>query len=204
MFCSKKMPPKKVHCKCPLPGPIDPCNNNNPACPSHPDLLLLRDAAADERTAAAFYLRAAHQTCLDGLFLNVAEDEMHHYMELMQLIAVLDPIQARIFSEMNLPFLLIPRHKQNHAKWQEASAESTPEDDTVSPPSLEEMETVDVLTQAIVDELLAINKYQTYMQEANLPEVKELFCHIMNEEKEHLAEFTKALFCITHEPLLFD
>jgi rubrerythrin len=54
---------------------------------------------------------------------------------------------------------------------------------------------------SIEDELKAINKYQRYMNEACHPEVKTLFCHIMNEEKEHVAEFTKALFCLTHEPL---
>ena len=45
------------------------------------------------------------------------------------------------------------------------------------------------------------NKYQRYMNDAEEPRVKELFCHLMNEEKEHVAEFTAALFRLTHEPL---
>ena len=39
------------------------------------------------------------------------------------------------------------------------------------------------------------------MNDAEEPRVKELFCHLMNEEKEHVAEFTAALFRLTHEPL---
>ena len=35
----------------------------------------------------------------------------------------------------------------------------------------------------ITDELHAINKYQRYMNDAEEPRVKELFCHLMNEEK---------------------
>ena len=51
------------------------------------------------------------------------------------------------------------------------------------------------------DELHAINKYQRYMNDAEEPHVKELFAILMNEEKEHVAEFTAALFRLTHEPL---
>jgi rubrerythrin len=39
------------------------------------------------------------------------------------------------------------------------------------------------------------------MNEAQEDQVKEHFCELMNEEKEHVAEFTAALFELTHEPL---
>ncbi|KYZ77382.1 hypothetical protein AXX12_04485 [Anaerosporomusa subterranea] len=210
MGYSKKMSPKMVNYKpCDIPVmPIDECedyDDNNEECPNHPDLLLLREAAADERTAAAFYLRAAHQTCLDRLFLDVAEDEMQHFMEIMQLVSCLDPIQAEIFEEKCLPFLTMPRHpKHKQAKWQPPEPKDDIEDATISPPAPDELETVDLLTKSIVGELMAINKYQCFMLKAACPEVKELFCHLMNEEKEHLAEFIKALFCITHEPLPYE
>jgi rubrerythrin len=201
---SKKMPPKMVNYKpCTMPVmPMDQCDDDNEECPKYPDLLLLREAAADERTAAAFYLRAAHETCLDRLFLDAAEDEMRHFMEIMQLVSSLDPIQAEIFAAEDLPFLTMPRRpKQKQAKWQSSDQESDAEDCMVSPPEPDELDTVDVLTKSIVGELMAINKYQCFMVKAAFPEVRELFCHLMNEEKEHLAAFIKALFCITHEPL---
>ena len=60
------------------------------------DLYLLRDAAVDERGAIAdYHLRA--ETCLDEIFLDVAEDEMEHYAETMRLISWLDPVQAEMF-----------------------------------------------------------------------------------------------------------
>ncbi|MDF2502024.1 MAG: hypothetical protein K0Q77_2738 [Anaerosporomusa subterranea] len=210
MGYSKKMSPKMVNYKpCDIPVmPIDECedyDDYNEECPNHPDLLLLREAAADERNAIAFYLRAAHVTCLDSLFLDVAEDEMQHFMQTMQLISSLDPIQAEIFEEECLPFLTMPRRpKHKPAKWQPPEPEDNIEDVAVTPPSLDELATVDILTKAISDELMAINKYQRFMSEATLPEVRDLFCLLMNGEKEHLAEFIKALFCITHEPLPYE
>lgn len=209
MAYAKKMQPKNSNYKTMLTPMgqcvIDTCVEDDDMidddeCPNDPDLLLLRDAAADERNAIAFYLRAAHVTCLDSLFLDVAEDEMHHFIETMQLVSSLDPIQAERFEEQGLTVLTtLQRLAKKSVKWMppnEAADEAE-----VIPPSLEEMDTVDILTKAINDELMAINKYQRYMEEAVHPEVKALFCHLMNEEKEHVAEFIKALWCITHEPL---
>jgi rubrerythrin len=202
---SKKMPFKNANYKqqCLMPvEPIDECDNDNEECPNHPDLLLLREAAVDERNAIAFYLRSAQVTCLDSLFLDVAEDEMQHFIQTMLLISSLDPVQAEAFENENLPFLTMPRRpKQMTAKWQPPEPENIVEDVVITPPSLDELATVDILTKAIGDELMAINKYQRFMSEATLPEVRDLFCQLMNEEKEHVAEFIKALFCITHEPL---
>ena len=73
--------------------------------------------------------------------------------------------------------------------------------DVAVPPGQKDLPAVHRITKAIQDELHAINKYQRYMNDAEEPRVKELFCHLMNEEKEHVAEFTAALFRLTHEPL---
>ena len=180
---------------------VDNCIDDK--CPDDCDLLLLRDAAADERDAIAFYLRAGHETCMSNLFLGVAEDEMHHYAELMQMVNVLDPIQAEMFAEAGVS-LTLPRRPK--AKYHPPVFEKEEEDDDdleqgLTPPDPNNLERIDLLTKAIRLELMAINKYQRYMMQACHPEVKALFCHIMNEEKEHVAEFTKALFCLTHEPL---
>ena len=72
-----------------------PCPPETDECPNHPDLYLLRDAAADERGAIADYLACAAETCLDEIFLDVAEDEMEHYAETMRLISGLIRIQSR-------------------------------------------------------------------------------------------------------------
>jgi rubrerythrin len=166
-------------------------------CPNHPDLLLLRDAAADERNAIAFYLEASRTSCLPRLFLDVAEDEMQHYVEIMREISRLDPVQAQMFSEQNLDFLLMTRPLfKPKAKATEAA------DIQIVPPDRKAMPTVILLTKALTDELLAVNKYQRYMETAEDPDVQRLFCHLMNEEKEHIAEFTAALFELTHEPVL--
>lgn len=178
-------------------------------CPNHPDLILLRDAAADERNAIALYLRAGFETCLTELFFDVAEDEMQHYLEIMRCISMLDPIQAEMLKEQDLAMLTPVRpYPCQKTKWSECVM-GKPEnkcpcdtgDIEITPPSKRDLPTIDYLTQALAGELHAANKYQTYMDEAQNRCVKELFCYLMNSEKEHIAEFTAALFRITHEPL---
>jgi len=175
-------------------------------CPHSPDLLLLRDAAADERDAVLQYMNAAQDNCLKELFLDVAEDEMHHYVETMQQIVRLDPVQQEMFQEVNLDMLVMGRPATpNRPKWHHKPMKqvAAAEDDEVLPviPSARDMAALCHLTAALVGELKAANKYQRYMLEACDPRVKELFCHLMNEEKEHIAEFTAAIYDITGEPL---
>jgi len=81
------------------------CMPDMDECPNHPDLYLLRDAAADERGAIADYLTCAAETCLDEIFLHVAEDEMQHYVETMRLISIFDPVQAEMLREEGLGVL---------------------------------------------------------------------------------------------------
>lgn len=170
------------------------CNN---ACPDNPDLLLLRDAAVDERETIAFYLRAAKELpVFADLFTEIAEDEMQHYIITMRHICMLDPIQAEEMKEAGLEELaMMPRMP---AKWEKNSSKCKKED-TLSEKTLE---TVQYLTDALIGELLAANKYQTYMKKAEVESNKRLFCHLMNDEKEHIAEFTAALYEITGEPSL--
>lgn len=191
-----KYGPDKNHYICP-----PPCESEMEECPDHPDLYLLRDAAADERGAIADYLECALKTCLDEVFLDVAEDEMHHYVELMRLISRLDPVQAEMLEEEDLDFLVMNRAFACKPKCEKHKPIQEEQDVEVILPDKEDMPAIRCLTKAIQDELHAINKYQKYMDQAENPCVKQLFCHIMNEEKEHVAEFTAALFEITREPL---
>jgi Uncharacterized conserved protein len=161
---------------------------------------LLRDAAADERGAIADYLTCAAETCLDELFLDVAEDEMQHYAETMRLISLFDPIQAEKLEEEDLGFLVMNR-PHGKPKWADEKKASKEADVEIPPPHKRDLPTIRCLTKALQGELHAINKYQCYMNEAEDRRVKEHFCELMNEEKEHVAEFTAALFTLTHEPL---
>ena len=176
------------------------CPEDVEECPNHPDLYLLRDAAADERGAIADYLEcAANHPCVAEVFLDVVEDEMQHYAETMRLISSLDPVQADMLREQDLDFLTMGR--ANMSKWEYDMPQNEAEDVQVTPPSKKNLPAVRCLTKALQGELQAINKYQRYMNKAEDADVREHFCELMNEEKEHVAEFTAALFRLTHEPL---
>ncbi len=45
----------------------------------------------------------------------------------------------------------------------------------------------------LVGELEAINQYQGHIDEVDDEEVKKVLTHVMNDEKEHVAELTKLL-----------
>ncbi len=175
------------------------CTPNMDECPNHPDLYLLRDAAADERGAIADYFSCAAETCLE-VFLDVAEDEMQHFVETMRLISLFDPVQAKMLIEEDLDILTM-KTRIRKPKWVSSKNIQEEQDVQVTPPNKKDLPAIRCLTKAIQDELHAINKYQQYMNQAKDPRVKEHFCELMNEEKEHVAEFTAALFELTHEPL---
>ena len=148
-----------------------PCPPETDECESS-DLYLLRDAAADERGAIADYLACAAETCLDEIFLDVAEDEMEHYAETMRLISWLDPVQAEMLAEEALDVLVMKR-PIGKPKW--ATAKKAPEAADVAVPRAKRFARRSIITKAIQDELHAINKYQRYMNDAEEPRVKELF-----------------------------
>lgn len=175
------------------------CTPDMDECPNHPDLYLLRDAAADERGAIADYLTCAADTCLE-IFLDVAKDEMQHFVETMRLISLFDPVQAQRLQEEDLGVLTMERTIRK-PKWVPSKITPYDQDVQVTPPNKKDLPAIRCLTKAIQDELHAINKYQKYMNQADDPRVMEHFCKLMNEEKEHVAEFTAALFKLTNEPL---
>jgi rubrerythrin len=49
------------------------------------------------------------------------------------------------------------------------------------------------LRQDLVGELEAINQYQEHIDEIDDEEIKKVLTHIMNDEKEHVAELTKVI-----------
>jgi len=195
----KKLPPHD-HCHCDYSHLFE---QEPEECPDHPDLLLLRDAAADERAAIGLYLEAAIETGLTDLFMDIAEDEMHHYAEFLEQIAVLDPVQAKLLQKANLDMFIAAHARAKHPKWamnQHISKGGEYNDETIPKPSKKEMSTIKFLTRSIIEELQATNKYQRYMMQARTPAVQALFCHIMNEEKDHIARYTAAIYDLTQEP----
>lgn len=172
-------------------------------CPDEPCLILLRDTASAERKAIAFYLEGALAECrLADLFTHIAEEEMIHYVEIMRLISRLDPVQAEFLEEESLDFLVLQRTAM--PKWSpifKGGHSPADDDDFLAlPPERKAVKALNLLTQALVDEFAAINQYQSAMACTDHVGCQELFCHIMNEEKEHVAELTAALFRLTHEP----
>ncbi len=49
------------------------------------------------------------------------------------------------------------------------------------------------LREDLVGELQAINQYQEHIDELDDEEIKKVLEHIMNDEKEHVAELTKVI-----------
>jgi len=49
------------------------------------------------------------------------------------------------------------------------------------------------LREDLIGELGAINQYQEHIDEADNEEIKKVLTHVMNDEKEHVAELTKLL-----------
>ena len=49
------------------------------------------------------------------------------------------------------------------------------------------------LRQDLVGELEAINQYQEHIDAIDDEEIKKILSHIMNDEKEHVAELTKII-----------
>jgi len=49
------------------------------------------------------------------------------------------------------------------------------------------------LREDFVGELEAINQYQEHIDETDNEEIKKVLTHIMDDEKEHVAELTKVL-----------
>ena len=173
------------------PRPVRPRRTR---CPIILICTCSRDAAADggARSPTTWLARRA---CLDEIFLDVAEDEMEHYAEndAAYLAAISPGRNARRKLDVLVMKQPIGKPKWAYCKKPRKRRMSR------SPPG-KRFARRSIHHQAIQDELHAINKYQRYMNSAEEPRVKELLPSV-NEEKEHVAEFTAALFRLTHEPL---
>ena len=174
-----------------------------------PDLVMLREDLADEMGAIVGYRECAAEIKdhrLSRQFREVANDEVGHFIRLMRMIAMLDPIQAEELRKQNLIFLTgsaepaYPLGVQSPA-YHKHKAGNEEERNYASEPKkhyfLDER-VWECLRNAIRDELHAIDAYQKQIQAAVNPNVNVLLTTIMNKEKEHVAEFTRLFFELQH------
>ena len=155
--------------------------DQNCMCPTDPDLLLLRRMAISERKGIYFYLCAAEKTSgsLCKLFTEIAEDEMVHFRNIMTLLARYDPVQCCAFNDVCITLPCIDSFRKSK--------------------SCSNLEAIDLLTRAIVDELCDANNYQESYCAAQHKVVKILFCNNGNDEKVHAAKLWKCLMAYTNE-----
>lgn len=70
----------------------------------------------------------------------------------------------------------------------------------MAPHQVDEMCTLDErllpLREDLIGELAAINQYQRHAMEARDRRLAEIFCHIMNDEKEHVAMLMHAIMML--------
>lgn len=187
--------------KRPVLTPPQPPAPTKSVFPADPCLARLRKAAVAEREAILFYLDAANMvdTDLRTLFLAVAEDEMRHFVQTMNRIAGLDPVQAKALEASGLDILVMPR--KAIPRWAGAwppTCAPLPEPTTGQP--AENMTAVCLLTKAMNSELDAVNLYQSFTEQAQAQACCEHFCRLMNDEKHHVAQFIAALYELTCEP----
>lgn len=172
-----------------------------------PDLIFLREDIADELGAIVGYLECADQIReqrISERFREAASDETGHFIRLLRMVAILDPVQAEELKKQGLSMLngqgeqILPfgipskcqgceqpeRHRRDYA------------DKKFHAPDEKVLE---CLRNAIKDELHAINAYQKQVQATTNPAIQNLLTTIMNKEKEHVSEFTKLFYELYHE-----
>ncbi len=194
---SKRVKPRKKPVSTPLEPPAPP----ESGFPADPCLATLRKAAVAEREAILLYLDAANMVDreLRTLFMAVAEDEMRHFVQTMNLIAGLDPVQAKALEASGLDILVMPRAAvPRWAGGWPPTCSPLPEPTSVQPAG--NMAAVGLLTKAMNSELDAINLYQDFTEQAQTPACCDHFRRLMNDEKHHVAQFIAALYELTCEP----
>lgn len=170
---------------------------------SSKDLENLRAAANREISQAVYTYFIASREVLNEPFEDMtyqeyfaqeAADEMLHYLEIMNMISKLDPIQKKQFMEHDLtPYFVKGEYppitfwygpycyyqKEREERW---------------------LKTTKYVIEAISLELETISYYEKYIEETNNREVKTLFTKIMNHEKGDIADFNQMLLTLYSTP----
>lgn len=158
-----------------------------------PDLLLLRECLAQEIGSVIGYTEIAvlvKDYRIGKIFRQVANDELNHFANILQLITGFDPTQAEALKKQELMIMtagseeVCPYRSENSKNYRPDAKKGFYPDDPIW----------DFLQNAIKDELLSINAYQKQVPVTKNPTIQGLFINIMNKEKEHFVTFTKIFY----------
>ncbi len=180
---------------------------------SDPVLYFLREDIADELGAIVGYLECADLVKdyrISSIFREVANDEKEHFIRLMGILAQMDPFQAKEFQRAGFSEVLSGNESANPFSTNPYGAGFPFQCQTCLKPErrrhdynekrmyMADDRTMECLQNAIRDELKAINAYQKQLKETANPAIQNSLTLIMNQEKEHVSEFTK-LFCAIYD-----
>ncbi len=180
---------------------------------SDPVLYLLREDIADELGAIVGYLECADLVKdyrISSVFREAAHDEKEHFIRLMGVLAQMDSFQAQEFQRAgfsefsngngsSIPFSSNPFGTGFPFQCQAClKPERHRHDSNEKRMYMADDRTMECLQNAIRDELKAINAYQRQLKETTNPVIQNVLTLIMNQEKEHVSEFTK-LFCAIYD-----
>ncbi len=173
---------------------------------SDPVLYFLREDIADELGAIVGYLECATLSKdyrIGALFREIANDEMEHFIRLMGALAQMDSVQAEQFQKTGFSEVLMGIEGTNPYGMgfpSQCQACLKPErrrhDNNDKRMYMADDRTIECLQNAIRDELKAINAYQRQLKETTNPAIQNLLTVVMNQEKEHVSEFTKLFYAI--------
>lgn len=182
--------------ECPHVAP----SNGSPQFIGDPELIFLREDIADELGAIVGYMECAGQIKnykINKQFREIANEETSHFISLMSMVAILDPVQAEELKKQGLLKLnylnesVVPLGIPGQC--QACTQPERRQHDYVADKRLytPDERIFECLRNAVRDELHAINAYQKQIIATKNPAIQNLLITIMNKEKEHVSIFTK-------------
>jgi rubrerythrin len=172
------------------------------------NLFFLREDLADELGAVIGYLECAalaYHSKVSEQFSRIADEETGHFIRLMQMISSLDPVQAEQLKQQELTVLTLMNDgvkppgtvcgNCSHSKDPRLSEHKNYPKERYEKSNVKELE---LLGNAIRDELRAVNAYQKQVQITANQSIQNLLIIIMNQEKEHLAKFVRLFHDLQH------
>lgn len=172
------------------------------------NLFFLREDLADELGAVIGYLECgalAFHSKVSEQFSRIAGEETGHFIRLMQMVSSLDPVQADQLKQQELTVLTLMHDGikspeticGNCSHWKEhrLSEHKNYPKERYEKSNIKDLE---LLGNAIRDELRAVNAYQKQVQMTANQSIQNLLIIIMNQEKEHLAKFIRLFHDLKH------
>ncbi len=172
------------------------------------NLFFLREDLADELGSIIGYLECAelvHHPKINEQFLQMAGEETGHFIRLMRMLSNLDPVQAQRLKEQELTILTLenggaqpPGAACGSCSRSKDSRTSEYKNYARERCDKSSMKDLELVGNAIRDELRAVNAYQKQVQITANQSIQNLLIIIMNQEKEHLAKFIRLFHDLRH------